>query len=195
MTKKNSSDLMHADTRCTARRRNGEPCRNWAMLGTNVCRMHGGAAPQVRRRAQQRILEASDKAAARLVEIMQDPKVPYAVQLAAARDLLDRAQLAGKQEIEMGVTVSLLERNIEAAFVYDLDDDAVTELPDEPDDTPDYSAEEAAADAAMEERQAARARRQRKTGNPAPRTAAERGAQQPKPVQTGPQVRKGMRTR
>lgn len=47
---KNNSDLMHADTRCTARRRNGEPCRNWAMLGTNVCRMHGGAAPQVRRR-------------------------------------------------------------------------------------------------------------------------------------------------
>ncbi|PZF33706.1 hypothetical protein DEJ35_02430 [Curtobacterium sp. MCPF17_051] len=156
--------------------------------------MHGGAAPQVRRRAQQRILEASDKAAARLVEIMQDAKVPYAVQLAAARDLLDRAQLAGKQEIEMGVTVSLLERNIDAALVYDLDDDDVTELPDKPDDTPDYSAEEAAADAAMEERQAARARRQRKTGNPAPRTAAERGAQQPKPVQAGPQVRKGRRT-
>ncbi|PYY44013.1 hypothetical protein DEJ03_12665 [Curtobacterium sp. MCLR17_043] len=157
--------------------------------------MHGGAAPQVRRRAQQRILEASDKAAARLVELMQDAKVPYAVQLAAARDLLDRAQLAGKQEIEMGVTVSLLERNIEAAFVYDLDDDAVTELPDEPDGTPDYSAEEAAADAAMEERQAARARRQRKTGNPAPRTAAERGEPQPKPVHGGPQVRKGRRTR
>ncbi|WIB33924.1 HGGxSTG domain-containing protein [Curtobacterium sp. MCSS17_005] len=192
---KNNSDLMHADTRCTARRRNGEPCRNWAMLGTNVCRMHGGAAPQVRRRAQQRILEASDKAAARLVELMQDAKVPYAVQLAAARDLLDRAQLAGKQEIEMGVTVSLLESNIEAAFVYDLDDADVTELPDEPGGAPDYSAEEAAADAAMEERQAARDRRQRKTGNPAPRTAAERGAQQPKPVQAGPQVRKGRRTR
>lgn len=126
---------------------------------------------------------------------MQDAKVPYAVQLAAARDLLDRAQLAGKQEIEMGVTVSLLESNIEAAFVYDLDDADVTELPDEPGGAPDYSAEEAAADAAMEERQAARDRRQRKTGNPAPRTAAERGAQQPKPVQAGPQVRKGRRTR
>lgn len=195
MSKKNSSDLMHADTRCTARRRNGEPCRNWAMLGTNVCRMHGGAAPQVRRRAQQRILEASDKAAARLVELMQDTKVPYAVQLAAARDLLDRAQLAGRQEIEMGVTVSVLERNIEAAFVYDLDDDAVTELPDEPDSASDYSAEEAAADAALEEREAARARRKRKTGNPAPRTEAERSAERPPSVRGGARVSSGRRKR
>lgn len=185
MVKKSSSDLMHAETRCTARRRNGEPCRNWAMLGTNVCRMHGGAAPQVRRRAQQRILEASDKAAARLVELMQDTKVPYAVQLAAARDLLDRAQLAGRQEIEMGVTVSLLERNIDAALVYDLDDDAVTEPED---DRPDYTDEDAAADAAMEEREAARARRKRKTGNPAPRTEAERSAERPMSVRDGARV-------
>jgi len=192
MPKKNSSDLMHADTRCTARRRNGEPCRNWAMLGTNVCRMHGGAAPQVRRRAQQRILEASDKAAARLVELMQDTKVPYAVQLAAARDLLDRAQLAGRQEIEMGVTVSLLERNIDAALVYDLDDDAVTELKD---DRPDYTDEDAAADAAMEEREAARARRQRKTGNPAPRTEAERSAERPTSVRDGARVSTARRKR
>lgn len=192
MPKKNSSDLMHADTRCTARRRNGEPCRNWAMLGTNVCRMHGGAAPQVRRRAQQRILEASDKAAARLVELMQDTKVPYAVQLAAARDLLDRAQLAGRQEIEMGVTVSLLERNIDAALVYDLDDDAVTEVED---DRPDYSDEDAAADAAMEEREAARARRKRLTGNPAPRTEAERRAERPTSVRDGARVSTARRKR
>lgn len=192
MPKKNSSDPMHADTRCTARRRNGEPCRNWAMLGTNVCRMHGGAAPQVRRRAQQRILEASDKAAARLVELMQDTKVPYAVQLAAARDLLDRAQLAGRQEIEMGVTVSLLERNIDAALVYDLDDDAVTELED---DRPDYTEDDAAADAAMEEREAARARRKRKTGNPAPRTEAERSAERPTSVRDGARVSTARRKR
>jgi hypothetical protein len=192
MPKKNSSDLMHADTRRTARRRNGEPCRNWAMLGTNVCRMHGGAAPQVRRRAQQRILEASDKAAARLVELMQDTNVPYAVQLAAARDLLDRAQLAGRQEIEMGVTVSLLERNIDAALVYDLDDDAVTELPD---DKPDYTDEDAAADAAMEEREAARARRKRLTGNPAPRTEAERRAERPTSVRDSARVSTARRKR
>lgn len=192
MPKKNSSDLMHADTRCTARRRNGEPCRNWAMLGTNVCRMHGGAAPQVRRRAQQRILEASDKAAARLVELMQDTKVPYAVQLAAARDLLDRAQLAGRQGIEMGVTVSLLERNIDAALVYDLDDDAVTELED---DRPDYTAEDAAADAALEEREAARARRKRRTGNPAPRTEAERSAERVTSVRDGARVSTARRKR
>ncbi|MCS6563254.1 MULTISPECIES: hypothetical protein [Curtobacterium] len=154
--------------------------------------MGGGAAPQVRRRAQQRILEASDKAAARLVELMQDTKVPYAVQLAAARDLLDRAQLASRQEIEMGVTVSLLERNIDAALVYDLDDNAVTETDD---DRPDYTDEDAAADAAMEEREAARARRKRLTGNPAPRTEAERSAEHPMSVRDGARVSTARRKR
>lgn len=118
--------------------------------------------------------------------------MPYAVQLAAARDLLDRAQLAGKQEIEMDVTVSLLERNIDAALVYDLDDDAVTELED---DGPDYTDEDAAADAAMEEREAARARRKRKTGNPAPRTEAERSAERPTSVGGGARVSTARRKR
>jgi hypothetical protein len=99
-------DLMQGKTLCTARRRNGAPCGNAPMAGTNVCRMHGGAAPQVRRRAQQRILEASDKAAARLVAMMQDDTIAPAIQLAAARDLLDRAGIVGKQEFDVEVKVT-----------------------------------------------------------------------------------------
>jgi hypothetical protein len=38
--------------RCKARNRRALPCGNYAVLGAEVCRMHGGAAPQVRRAAR-----------------------------------------------------------------------------------------------------------------------------------------------
>lgn len=34
--------------RCTARKRNGKPCRRYAILGGKVCPSHGGKAPKVR---------------------------------------------------------------------------------------------------------------------------------------------------
>ncbi|MBP2365047.1 helix-turn-helix domain-containing protein [Pseudonocardia parietis] len=40
--------------RCSARRKTGGPCGCWAVHGARVCRMHGGAAPQVRRAAEAR---------------------------------------------------------------------------------------------------------------------------------------------
>ncbi|QYB02735.1 hypothetical protein I1A62_37000 [Rhodococcus sp. USK10] len=60
------------------------------MKGQNICKNHGGAAPQARRKAAERILLAQDLAAAKLVELMNDPKVPPGVQRMAAADLLDR---------------------------------------------------------------------------------------------------------
>lgn len=103
MTKK-GLDRMESQTLCTARRRNGEKCLNYAVKGATVCRMHGGSAPQVRAAAQTRILMASDLAAKKLVELMSSAKVDDRVKLAAAKDLLDRANLAGTQNIEVGVT-------------------------------------------------------------------------------------------
>jgi hypothetical protein len=41
--------------RCTGRRTNGEPCRAWAIHGGSVCWTHGGAAPQVRLAAMDRL--------------------------------------------------------------------------------------------------------------------------------------------
>lgn len=70
-----------------------------------MCTSHGARAPQVRRKAQQRILEASDKAAAKLIELMSSPKVADNVKLAAARDLLDRANIVGTQQVAIEVGV------------------------------------------------------------------------------------------
>ena len=47
--------------RCTAKsRRSGNQCKNAAILGGRVCRFHGGAAPQVRRKANERLEDLID---------------------------------------------------------------------------------------------------------------------------------------
>jgi len=80
---------------CVAHKKNGQRCRASAVHGATVCIKHGGAAPQVRAKAALRILEASDQAAAQMIRFMNDKKVPYAVRLRAAQDLLNRASLVG----------------------------------------------------------------------------------------------------
>jgi hypothetical protein len=44
--------------RCRARRSDGQPCGCWAIRGGYVCRVHGGAAPQVRAKANVRLESA-----------------------------------------------------------------------------------------------------------------------------------------
>jgi hypothetical protein len=44
--------------RCRAHRKDGQPCGNYAVIGTYVCRKHGAAAGQVKRKARERQLEA-----------------------------------------------------------------------------------------------------------------------------------------
>jgi len=51
-------------------------------------------------------LQATDRVAANLVEMMRDASVPPSVRLAAARELLDRTGLVGKQELDLAVHVS-----------------------------------------------------------------------------------------
>lgn len=108
-------------TLCTARRRNGEKCLNYAMSFSTVCRLHGGAAPQVKAAAQVRMLMAADKAAAELIGMMLDKSAPHSVRLAAARDLLDRAGLGARAGVDVEVAVSggmtLLERNLADVIV------------------------------------------------------------------------------
>lgn len=89
--------------RCNAKKRNGKPCPVYPMRGTNRCRMHGGASPQAQRKARERIRDAADHAAAALIGFMNNADVPWPTRLAAARDLLDRADVTGRTVVEVEV--------------------------------------------------------------------------------------------
>lgn len=128
---------------CTARRRDGTQCTNFAINGAKVCRMHGGSAPQVRAAAQVRILMASDTAVAKLVKLLSSKD--ERVVLAAAKDLADRANLAGTQNVEIGVTkrdFSDVTADVVMDLDWDEDDDpniVVAEIvPDDEEDEDDH---------------------------------------------------------
>ncbi|WP_300611060.1 hypothetical protein [Trebonia sp.] len=55
--------------KCRAHRRDGELCRRWAIRGGFVCSKHGGASPQARRKARERLVEL---AAYNLLAALQD---------------------------------------------------------------------------------------------------------------------------
>ena len=90
--------------RCTARKRNGEPCKAMAARGATVCRVHGGSAPQVKAAAQRRLQNAADALVQRLLGFaLDDGDTPPAVALAAIRDALDRAGMSTKHAVEVEV--------------------------------------------------------------------------------------------
>jgi hypothetical protein len=83
--------------RCNGTRPNGARCRREAEQGAVVCDQHGGAAPQVRRRAAERLIMTADRAAENLVRMMEDTEVPFGVRAKIAQDLLDRAGVIATQ--------------------------------------------------------------------------------------------------
>ena len=90
---------MDDSRRCTAHKKDGNRCKKAAILGGTVCGTHGGGAPQVRNKARQRIMDAADPAAARMVELMAS--LDERISLAASRDLLDRAGHKAPTEISI----------------------------------------------------------------------------------------------
>jgi hypothetical protein len=96
---------------------NGGRCRREAEAGSVVCRLHGGAAPQVRRRAAERLIMSADHASQKLLEWLDDPEVPYRVRAEIAQDLLDRAGLIATQVHQIiPTTEDPLMRFFEEAF-------------------------------------------------------------------------------
>jgi len=71
--------------------------------GTNVCWHHGGGSPQVVAAAKRRLMMQSDRMGALLMQIAEDEAVPPAVRVAAIRDVLDRAGVTAKTEVEITV--------------------------------------------------------------------------------------------
>lgn len=74
---------------CTATNRQGKRCGKSPIPGGRVCRMHGGAAPQVKAKAQERLMALQHPAIDRLTQLIAQQEFP-SVAIAAVRDVLDR---------------------------------------------------------------------------------------------------------
>lgn len=66
-----SAPVLSGATPCSARKTNGDPCGQAALSGGTVCGYHGGRAPQVRRAARRRLVEA--EIAKELAELEYEP--------------------------------------------------------------------------------------------------------------------------
>lgn len=116
--------------RCSAHRTNGDPCNAFAIKGGTVCNKHGGSAPQVKKKAAERIQEAADPAAANLVRWMGDPKVDMTTRVRIAQDLLDRAGVSKNAKVEVDVGIRRYEQLAASGGI-------LMDIPDEDDDVVD----------------------------------------------------------
>ncbi|KQQ43080.1 hypothetical protein [Nocardioides sp. Leaf307] len=89
--------------RCEGHYKTGLPCRREAVLGSTVCKNHGGAAPQVRAAAAARIGNAADEMVKGLLTMFTDPDTDARDKIKIAQDMLDRADLGGVQKHIVGV--------------------------------------------------------------------------------------------
>ena len=92
---------MTTKNRCAAHSsRTGEQCLKAAIRGATVCRFHGGAAGQVRRKARKRLEPAADRMARELLGMATSAE-SEALKLNAIRDALDRGGLGTKTEVSV----------------------------------------------------------------------------------------------
>lgn len=75
--------------KCHATNRQGKRCSQPAIHGGTVCRFHGGAAPQVKAKAMERLMALQSPAISRLAELIAQTEFPSTA-MAAVRDALDR---------------------------------------------------------------------------------------------------------
>lgn len=103
-TRRRELGLLPEPVKCSARKTNGDPCGASPVRGATVCNKHGGSAPQVKRKAQERLLEGVPKMLKMLRELASNEDLPPQVRLAAIRDWLDRAGIDRKIEVEVSST-------------------------------------------------------------------------------------------
>lgn len=86
--------------RCTANNKSGTRCKYNAVPGATVCRMHGGNAPQVRRKAAMRLQELILPAIGVLAKEMVNGE-HSADRIRAANSALDRAGVERRTEMSI----------------------------------------------------------------------------------------------
>jgi len=92
-----------ARRRCTAHSRtSGQQCGQPPIPGGTVCRYHGGAAPQVKLKALQRLEAYQDKAIDRLFELAEQTSFPSTA-IAAVKDVLDRTMGKAQEKVDLNV--------------------------------------------------------------------------------------------
>lgn len=117
--------------RCRARAvSTGEQCGNPAIPGAVVCKYHGGAAPQVRAKAQLRLVELIDPAIATLAREMTTAKNSNDRQR-AANSLLDRAGVPRRTEVDHGAAQALLMDRIQEVLARRMGEVTVEQEPAE----------------------------------------------------------------
>lgn len=98
---------------CTATsKQSGERCKRRAIPGGTVCHFHGGAAPQVKAKADERLAALEFPAIVRLGELIEQTMFPSTA-MAAVKDALDR--IRGKP-----VEAVTLEHSGEIKFIHEL---------------------------------------------------------------------------
>lgn len=100
--------------KCSARAKStGQRCGKYAIPGGTVCRIHGGAAPQVIAVAARKVFEQLvGPGLVQYRKIIEDPATPPAVRLAALRDLFDRTGHSKPAQIDVRLTDAQVEREI-----------------------------------------------------------------------------------
>src|SRR5262245_21828672 len=100
-----ASDPM--DARCTATsKQSGQRCKRAPIPGGAVCVMHGGGAPQVKLKAQERLAAYQDKAIDRLFQLVEQTEYPSTA-FAAVRDVRDRTMGKATEQVDMRVSGEL----------------------------------------------------------------------------------------
>lgn len=90
---------------CRAKsKQSGKRCKQPPIPGGKVCHYHGGAAPQVKLKAEQRIALLVDPALDALSALVRDKWAPR-TRLGAARDVLDRAGYGATKRLEQRLDV------------------------------------------------------------------------------------------
>lgn len=89
--------------KCSATsKQSGKQCGRWAIPGGTVCAMHGGKAPQVKAKADERLAALIPPAIKALQELIEGAK-PDIARLKAVEAVLDRAGYAITRKHELSV--------------------------------------------------------------------------------------------